>query len=155
MMPTEGGHLANLLERVLQMNIIIIEEMQRQRKEIQAQYTPVSTQLSTSSTAIDSSLRSVNKINVKPKEYDGTNEENVITWLTTLEEIMMNYLTNAEEKISLAVGLLGGTALQWFVNLKLKNERPSSWIEFKDKLISQFQPNDFQEHLRQQLLQLR
>ncbi|CAF5124856.1 unnamed protein product, partial [Rotaria sp. Silwood1] len=58
-------------------------------------------------------------------------------------------------RISLAVSLLGGTALQWFVNLKLKNQRPSSWNEFKEQLRSQFQPVDFQEHLRQKLLQLK
>ena len=155
-MPTEGGNVESLLERVLQMNMIIIEEMQQQRNEIQAQHTLISTQLpAPSSTGVDSSSRSINKINVRPKEYNGTNEENVITWLTALEEIMMTHSTNDDEKISLAVSLLGGTALQWFVNLKLKNERPSSWIEFKEKVVSQFQPIDFQEHLRQQLLQLR
>ena len=35
-----------------------------------------------------------------------------------------------DERISLAVRLLDGTALQWFVNLSLKNQRPSSWNSF-------------------------
>ncbi|CAF3703961.1 unnamed protein product [Rotaria socialis] len=68
---------------------------------------------------------------------------------------MKNRCIIDDEKISLAVSLLGGTALQWFLNLKLKNQVPSSWNKFKDKLKSQFQPIDFQENLRQQLLQLR
>jgi hypothetical protein len=68
---------------------------------------------------------------------------------------MVNRLVHDDERISVAVSLLGGTALQWFVNLKLKNQRPSSWNEFKDQLTAQFQPVDFQENLRQQLLQLR
>jgi hypothetical protein len=165
-MPTEGTNLENLLERVIQMNAIIIEEMHEQRKEIQAQAqaqqafmsSPLHLQSSTTPalhSSTDTSSRSVNKINVKPKEYNGTSEENVITWLIALEEIMKNRCIIDDDKISLAVSLLGGTALQWFVNLKLKNQGPSSWNEFKDKLKFQFQPIDFQENLRQQLLQLR
>ena len=68
---------------------------------------------------------------------------------------MTNRLINDDERISLAVSLLGGTALQWFVNLKMKDLRPKSWIDFKHQITSQFQPVDFQENLRQQLLQLR
>jgi hypothetical protein len=161
-MPTEGTNLEALLERVVQMNMIIIEEMQEQRKQMHAQQELISSQLpinlsatTTPAALIDPTSRLLNKINVKPKEYNGTNDENVVTWLTALEEVMTNRLIHDNEKISLAVSLLGGTALQWFVNLKLKNQRPSSWNEFKDKLKSQFQPIDFQEHLRQQLLQLR
>ncbi|CAF4897132.1 unnamed protein product [Rotaria sp. Silwood1] len=161
-MPTEGANLENLLERVIQMNMIIIEEMYEQRKQITEQQVLISSQLSThSSTTVpaealtDPLSRSFNKINVKPKEYNGTNEENVVTWLIALEEIMANRLIHDDDRISLAVSLLGGTALQWFVNLKLKNQRPSSWNEFKEQLRSQFQPVDFQEHLRQKLLQLK
>ncbi|CAF5179871.1 unnamed protein product [Rotaria sp. Silwood1] len=66
---------------------------------------------------------------------------------------MANRLIHDDDRISLAVSLLGGTALQWFVNLKLKNQLPSSWNEFKEQLRSQFQPVDFQEHLQQKLLQ--
>ncbi|CAF3880155.1 unnamed protein product, partial [Adineta steineri] len=53
------------------------------------------------------------------------------------------------------VSYLGGTVLQWFVNLTLQNQQPSSWADFKEKITSQFQPADFQEHLREQLFQLR
>jgi hypothetical protein len=168
MMPTEGGNLEALFERVIQMNMIIIEEMQEQRKEmheqrneIQEQRTQLHAQLPTQSSEIttadalvDSSPRSFHKLNVRPKEFSGTNEENVVTWLTVLEEVMPIELINENERISIAVSLLGGTALQWFVNLKLKNQRPTSWREFKEKLKHQFQPIDFQEHLRQQLLRL-
>lgn len=76
-------------------------------------------------------------------------------WLSALEEVMTNRFVHNKERISLAVSLLGGTALQWFVNLKAKNQRPSSWNEFKHQITSQFQPVDFQGNLRQQLLQLR
>ncbi|CAF3332561.1 unnamed protein product [Rotaria socialis] len=155
-MPIEGTNLENLLKLVIQMNAIIIEEMHEQRKEIQtqaqAQQALISTPLHSST---DTSSRSINKINVKPKEYNGTSEENVITWLIALEEIMKNRCIIDDEKISLAASLLGGTALQWFANLKLKNQGPSPWNEFKNKLKSKFQPIDFQENLRQQLLQLR
>ncbi|CAF3028738.1 unnamed protein product [Rotaria sp. Silwood2] len=161
-MPTEGANLESLLERVIQMNMVIIEEMQEQRKQIHAQQSlilaqspPQSSTTITTDSSIATSSQFVNKINTKPKEYNGTSEENVITWITTLDEIMANRLINDDDKISLAVSWLGGTALQWFVNLKLKNQRPSSWNEFKNKLKSQFQPIDFQEQLRQQLLKLR
>ncbi|CAF1215809.1 unnamed protein product [Rotaria sp. Silwood1] len=137
-MPIEGANLENLLERVIQMNMIVIEEMHQQRKQITEQQVLISSQLSThsSTTVPDEALtdplsRSFNKINVKPKEYNGTNEENVVTWLIALEEIMANQLTHDDDRISLTLSLLGGTALQWFVNLKLKNQRRSSWNEFK------------------------
>ncbi|CAF3460544.1 unnamed protein product [Rotaria sp. Silwood1] len=137
-MPIEGANLENLLERVIQMNMIVIEEMHQQRKQITEQQVLISSQLSThsSTTVPDEALtdplsRSFNKINVKPKEYNGTNEENVVTWLIALEEIMANQLTHDDDRISLILSLLGGTALQWFVNLKLKNQRRSSWNEFK------------------------
>ncbi|CAF1092283.1 unnamed protein product [Rotaria sordida] len=140
-MRIEGANLGNLLERVVQMNMIIIEEMHEQRKQITEQQALISLHLSAHSSTTVSAValpdplsRSFNKINVKPKEYNGTNEENVVTWLTALEEIMANQLIHDDDRISLAVSLLGGTALQWFVNLKLKNQRPSSWNEFKEKV---------------------
>jgi hypothetical protein len=157
-MPTEGDNLGNLLERVVQMNMLIMEEMHEQRKQMQtliATQLPLQVSTTTPEISADQSLRLINKINVKPKEYTGTHDENVVTWLLALEEVMTHRLIHDDERISLAVSLLGGTALQWFVNLKVKNQRPSSWNEFKDKIKSQFQPADFQEHLRQQLLQLR
>ena len=55
---------------------------------------------------------------------------------------MDNRLINDNGRISLVVTLQGGTALQWFVNMKMKDQRPKSWV-------------DFIENLRQQLLQLR
>jgi hypothetical protein len=64
---------------------------------------------------------------------------------------MGNQYSSDEENISLVASLLSGTAEQWFVNLKLKQDRPASWTELKAKMISQFQTVDFQEHLRQQL----
>jgi hypothetical protein len=39
--------------------------------------------------------------------------------------------------------------------LKIKDQRPKSWTDFKYQLTSQFQLVNFQENLRQQLLQLR
>lgn len=164
-MPTEGVNMEALLERVIQMNMLIIEELHQQRKQMQDQQTLISSRLvsqtssiatsGTNESSIDPSSRLINKINVKPKEYNGTNDENVVTWLVALEEVMANRLIVDDERISLAVSLLGGTALQWFVNMKMKDQRPTSWIEFKHQLTSQFQPVDFQENLRQQLLQLR
>ncbi|CAF3401271.1 unnamed protein product [Rotaria sp. Silwood2] len=106
-------------------------------------------------TLIDLSSRLVNRINIKAKEYNETNEKNAVTWLTILEEVTMSRLIYDDEKILPTVSLLGTIALQCFVNLKLKNQRPSSCNEFKDKLKSQCQSITFQEHLRQQLLQLR
>jgi hypothetical protein len=109
----------------------------------------------TSETVGDSVVRSRNKVHVKPKEFNGTNSENVVTWLSILEEVMANHSIIDAERVSLAASLLGGTALQWFVNLKLKNLRPASWNDFKEQITAQFQPIDFQENLRQQLLHLR
>ncbi|CAF1615298.1 unnamed protein product [Rotaria magnacalcarata] len=167
-MPTEGTNLESLLERVVQMNMIIIEHMEEQSKQFQTSQLEIRAQQSQilehlplrSSTTIttDSSIATsshFNKINTKPKDYNGTSTENVLTWIITLDEILVTRSMNDDEKISLAVSCLDDTALQWFVNLRLKNQRPSSWHEFKDKLKSQFQPIDFQEQLRQQLLKLR
>src|SRR5690348_16781808 len=123
MMSSEGSNLENLLERVVQLNMLIIEEMNQQRKQINEQQEQILARLPTQPTAtagdqlLDPSLRLLNKINVKPKDYHGTNDENVVTWLMSLEEIMHNPLIHDDERISLAVSLLGGTALQWFVNL--------------------------------------
>ncbi|CAF1942837.1 unnamed protein product [Rotaria magnacalcarata] len=76
--------------------------------------TPLHLQSSTTPplhSSTDTPSQSGNKINVKPKEYNGRSEENVITWLIALEEIMKNRCIIDDEKISLAVSLLGGTAL--------------------------------------------
>jgi hypothetical protein len=148
-MTGEGGNLENLLERVVQMNMVIIEEMQHQRKQFQEQQALFVTSTTTTSEAVpDPASLLINKINIKPKEYNGTSDENVVTWLVSLEEVMTHRIANDNERISLAASLLGGTALQWFVNLTLKDKRPSSWTGFKDQIISQFQPIDFQENLR-------
>jgi hypothetical protein len=151
------GNLKNLVERLLQMNMVIIEEMKQQRNQFFDQQALPSTITTTSENLTNPLARPINKINIKPKEYNGTTSDNVVTWLISLEELMTNCLSsdNDNERISLAASLLGGTALQWFVNLTLKHQRPSSWTQFKDQLIFQFQPVDFQENLRQQLLQLR
>ena len=45
MMPTEGANLELLLERVIQMNMVIIEEMQEQRKQMHIQQELMSSQL--------------------------------------------------------------------------------------------------------------
>lgn len=41
-MSTEGANRENLLERIIQMNMIIIEEMQEQRKQMYDQKTIIS-----------------------------------------------------------------------------------------------------------------
>jgi hypothetical protein len=152
-MSGRGANIEILLERVIQMNMIIIEEMQKQQQSI---LTRLDTQsFTTNDVSANSSSPLLYEISVKLKEFNGTSDENIITWLTVLEEIMGNRLVTDDERISVAVSLLGGTALQWFVNLKLKYQRPASWSEFREKIISQFQTVDFQEHLRQQLFQLR
>jgi hypothetical protein len=160
-MSFQGGNMENLLERILQMNTLIIQEMHEQRKQFIDHAASISSASLLPSSAIipetvgDSVVRSRNKIHVKPKEFNGTNNENVVTWLSILEEVMTNHSIIDAERVSLAASLLGGTALQWFVNLKLKNLRPASWNDFKEQITLQFQPIDFQENLRQQLLHLR
>ncbi|CAF4524020.1 unnamed protein product, partial [Rotaria socialis] len=62
-MPIEGTNLENLLERALISTSL----------HLQSSTTPPL------HSSTDTSSRSVNKINVKPKEYNGTSEENVIT----------------------------------------------------------------------------
>ncbi|CAF3230003.1 unnamed protein product [Rotaria socialis] len=156
-MPIEGTNLENLLERALFSTPLLLQSsttpllLQSSTTPLllQSSTTPLLLQSSTTPLLLQSSTtpplhsstdtpsRSVNKINVKLKEYNGTSEENyksimflpcenVITWLIALEEIMKNRCIVDDEKISLAVSLLGGTASQWFVNLKLKNQGPSS-----------------------------
>jgi hypothetical protein len=48
----EGGNLEALLERVIQMNMIIIEEMQEQRKHIHDQKAIIASRLSLPSSTI-------------------------------------------------------------------------------------------------------
>jgi hypothetical protein len=123
-MSGRGANIENLLERVIQMNMIIIEEMQKQQQSI---LTRLDTQsFTTNDVSANSSSPLLYEISVKLKEFNGTSDENIITWLTVLEEIMGNRLVTDDERISVAVSLLGGTALQWFVNLKLKHQRPAS-----------------------------
>ena len=64
MMPMEGANLENLLERVVQMNMLIIAEMQEQRKQMQAQQSLLLSQLSlhASTTTVTSSADSVHKL---------------------------------------------------------------------------------------------
>jgi hypothetical protein len=49
MKPTEGANLESLLEPVIQMNMIIIEEIQEQRKQMHDQQELISAQLSVQS----------------------------------------------------------------------------------------------------------
>ena len=159
-MPTEGANIENLLERVIQMNMLIIEEMQEQRKQISQQQTQILTQLAaqpltSNHVSVNPSSQLFNKITVKPKEFNGTSDENIITWLTSLEEIMGSRLVTDDERMSVAVSLLGGTALQWFVNLKLKQQRPASWHEFREKIISQFQTVDFPRTSSSTIIQIK
>jgi hypothetical protein len=142
-MPVEGVNLESLLERVIQMNTIIIEEMQAQRKQFNDQQALISSRLpiqpsttATSTTSdVDQPSRLINKINVKPKEYNGTNDENVVTWLLTLGEVMANSVIHDDERISLAVSLLGGTALQWFRDGQVKSKNASSPSQVKSSQV--------------------
>ena len=95
------------------------------------------------------------RITIKPKEYNGSPDENVATWLSVFEESMDNRRISAHDRMGIAIELLGGTALQWFVNLKAKQQRPASWTDFKQQLLKHFQPANNQELLRQQLFRLR
>ncbi|CAF4576665.1 unnamed protein product, partial [Didymodactylos carnosus] len=80
--------------------------------------------------------RTLGKINVKPKEFNGNNNENVVTWLVSLEELFENQHMTDGERITMASSVLNGTALQWFVNLRVRGKRPTSWSEFKEQLKS-------------------
>ncbi|CAF1530181.1 unnamed protein product [Adineta steineri] len=103
--------------------MIIIEEIREQRAQLFTQ-------------PITSNIVSVNpssqlyEIPIETKKFNGTTDENIIIWLTYLEAIMRTRLITDHERISVAVSLLGGTALQWFVSLILKQQRPDSWSEF-------------------------
>ena len=68
---------------------------------------------------------------------------------------MNNRHISEHDRMGIAIKLLGGTALQWFVNLKAQQQGPASWADFKQKLLKNFQPVNNQELLRQQLFRLR
>jgi hypothetical protein len=70
----EEGNLENLLERVAQMN------MGYHRRNA----------TTTSEPTTNPSSQLMNKINIKLQEYNGTSNENVVTWLISLEEMMIN-----------------------------------------------------------------
>jgi hypothetical protein len=69
-MEGDDGNLKNFLERVLQMNTAIIDEMQQQRTQFFEQYSSLLTTMRTTSehSTIPPS-RLTNKVNIKPKEY--------------------------------------------------------------------------------------
>ena len=54
-MPLEGVNLEILLERVVQMNMVIIEEMQEQRKQFQEQQAFISSILPSQTSAMTTS----------------------------------------------------------------------------------------------------
>ncbi len=147
-MEERDGNLKKLVERLLQMNMVIIEEMQEQFRHFFEQRTslteptaisenvttllpqttenittpPLPTTTTCANVTNSSPSRSTTgKIYIKPKEFNGTASENVVTWLTSLEEVMTHCLSsdNDSDRISLAVSLLGITALQWFANITL------------------------------------
>jgi hypothetical protein len=147
-MEERDGNLKNLVERLLQMNMVIIEEMQEQRRLFFKQRTlltaptaisenvttllpPKTENITTSPPPKTTTCANVSnsspsrpttcKIYIKPKEFNGTVSENVVTWFTSLEEVMTHCLSsdNDSDRISLAVSLLSITALQRFVNLTL------------------------------------
>jgi hypothetical protein len=66
----EGANLESLLERVIQMNMIIIEEMQEQQKQMHDQQELISTQLSiqlsttTTSDALNDPSHRSNRISI-------------------------------------------------------------------------------------------
>ncbi|CAF3900077.1 unnamed protein product [Adineta steineri] len=130
------------------------KEMSQHRKQIEEQQTELLHRLPTHS-SIGTSTEPSSKFMAKLDKYNGTHDENIVTWLILLQEMMAYNMINDGDRISIAVSYLGGTALQWFADLTLQNQRPSSWADFKEKITSRFQPVDFQEHLREQLLQLR
>jgi Ty3 transposon capsid-like protein len=146
------SNLENLLERVVQMNQIIIQRMDAQQQNILAQLASAT---SRTNEATESSPRSINKISIKPKEYAGSPDENVMTWVTALDEVFETNPMAETERVSTAASLLTGSALQWFVNARTKNERPATWQDFKTKLKQAFQPADLQEYLTHQLIHLK
>ena len=80
--PLQGVNLESLLERVIHTNMVIIEEMQEQQTFISSILPSQTSTITTSTTnesSADPSSRLINKIKVKPKEYNGTNDGNVVT----------------------------------------------------------------------------
>ncbi|CAF4003840.1 unnamed protein product [Adineta steineri] len=145
-MTGEGSKFDQLLQRSVA-NLNIMEQIEEQQTELLHRLPTHS--------SIGTSTEPSNKLMAKSDKYNGTHGENIVTWLNSLQEMMAYNMINDGDRISIAVSYLGGTALQWFVDLTLQNQRPLSWADFKEKIISRFHPADFQEHLRQQLLQLR
>jgi hypothetical protein len=161
-----------LLERSIQMNMVIVQELQNQQKASTEQHKELISQHSELISNVTSQLTALlaahpsgdatserliprNKLQIKPKQFTGL-KENVVTWMVALDEIFQSQqMTDSSEKISTAASLLDGPALQWYVNLRQRHERPDSWDEFKILLKNAFQPADFQEHLRHQLYSLK
>ncbi|CAF4275645.1 unnamed protein product, partial [Adineta steineri] len=122
-MTGKGTNLEQLLERMVQMNMIIILEMSQYRKQIKEQQTELLHRLPTHSFT-GTSTEPSSKFMAKPDKYNGTHGENIVTWLILLQEMMAYNMINDGDRISIAVSYLGGTALQWFVDLTLQNQRP-------------------------------
>ena len=70
--------------------------------------------------------RLINKSIVRLKKYNDMNEENIVSWLSVLEEMVGNRFTNDDERISFDVNLLDQTIFQRFARLKMKAQRPTS-----------------------------
>ena len=127
-----------LLERSIQLNMVIVEELQKQQQTAAAQHnalisqqneliSQVTSQLSAALAAhpggddINERLVPANKLHIKPKQFTG-HKENVVTWMVALDELYQHRNMTDSEKISTAASLLDGPALQWYVNLRQRNE---------------------------------
>lgn len=68
---------------------------------------------------------------------------------------MDNHHISEHDRMVIVIELLSGTALQWFVNLRAKQQPPTSWVDFKQHLLKNFHPVNNQQLLRQQVFRLR
>lgn len=93
---------------------------------------------------------------ITPAPYSGDSADDVNTWLWSINKwLEAGHVTLDIEKITLTSGLLRGAALAWWRTREQIIPIPTTWADWQQELVSNFQPINPVETYRDQLKQLR
>lgn len=97
------------------------------------------------------------KLMPKPEKFDGSKGSDVDAWLYGIKKFMdVTNFTTDWDRIAVATAYLDGAARDWWRMLEdTVADRPTTWIDFKEKMIAAFQPINPEETARNQLANLR
>ena len=102
------------------------------------------------------------KISVKIPAFKGAPKENIMTWMLQVQNLFAAQgIVDEQKKICYAATGFEDAALHWYLNkVAAANDAGEDhafddWAEFATSLRQAFQPPNYQQHLRQQLRNLR